>query len=251
MRLNNSFSETDVAGKIYVGTSGWNYKHWVGLFYPEKLPQREMLRFYANHFDAVEINNSFYQLPKLTTFANWRETVPRNFTFAVKASRFITHMKKLKAPITSSRKLFTHVDRLGDKLGPILFQLPPHWHCDTVRLARFLKAMPATYRYVFEFRDESWLQPKVYRLLAQHNVALCIHDLGNGGPREITADFTYVRFHGPGKSAYSGSYDRSVLRTWASRIERWQRSLDSVYVFFNNDIGGHAIRNAITLRELL
>jgi uncharacterized protein YecE (DUF72 family) len=241
-----------VRAKVYVGTSGWNYKHWIGRFYPEDLPQNEMLGFYARQFDSVEINNSFYQLPKLKTFNNWRQAVPKNFTFAVKASRFITHMKKLKAPKTSSRKLFTHVKRLDHKLGPILFQLPPHWQCDIARLAAFIEAMPAKHSYVFEFRDESWFNPEVYRLLAKHNVAFCIHDFrSKESPREITADFTYLRFHGPHKAAYSGSYPPRVLEKWAKKITEWQHQLSAIHVYFNNDAEGHAIRNALSLRELL
>jgi uncharacterized protein YecE (DUF72 family) len=241
-----------VAAEIYVGTSGWNYKHWVGQFYPDDLPQKQMLSFYASHFDSVEINNSFYQLPKLKTFANWRDAVPRHFIFAVKASRFITHMKKLKAPKTSSHKLFTHMERLNQKLGPILFQLPPHWHYDIARLAAFLKAMPPGRRYVFEFRDVSWLTQEVYRLLTEYNVALCIHDLGGKeSPREITADFTYLRFHGPRRAAYTGSYPPRVLKEWAKRITEWRSELKAIYVYFNNDAEGHAIRNALSFRELL
>jgi uncharacterized protein YecE (DUF72 family) len=239
-------------GKIYIGTSGWNYKHWMGRFYPEGLPASQLLSFYAKHFDTVEINNSFYQLPKLTTFTNWRETVPKDFLFAVKASRFITHMKKLKAPKTSSSKLFTHSERLEDKLGPILFQLPPHWHCNLERLEEFLDVLPPEQQYVFEFRDESWLQPDVYRVLREHNVAFCMHDLGGKEtPREITADFTYLRFHGPGKAAYSGSYPTRVLKEWAKRITEWKSELKTIYVYFNNDIEGHAITNALSLRELV
>jgi uncharacterized protein YecE (DUF72 family) len=161
-------------------------------------------------------------------------------------------MKKLKAPKTSSNKLFTHSERLEDKLGPILFQLPPRWHCNLERLEEFLEAMPPKQQYVFEFRDESWLQPDVYRVLKKHNVAFCIHDLGGKQtPQEITADFTYLRFHGPGAATYSGSYSPQVLKAWAKRIKDWQSELKTIYVYFNNDIGGHAITNALSLRQLL
>jgi len=166
-----------MSAEVYIGTSGWNYKHWRGPFYPEDLPDKEMLSFYAEHFDTVEINNTFYHLPSFKTLKTWRETVPRKFTFAVKASRFITHMKKLKAPKTSTKKFFTRVERLEDKLGPILFQLPPHWGCDADRLADFLDALPSRRRYGFEFRDQSWHTEEVYDLLKKHNAALCIYDL--------------------------------------------------------------------------
>jgi uncharacterized protein YecE (DUF72 family) len=236
---------------VHIGTSGWNYKHWRGRFYPERLPQAEMLAFYARHFDTVEINNTFYHLPKLRTFSAWRETAPKDFLFAVKASRFITHMKKLKAPKTSSKKLLTRVQRLEGTLGPILFQLPPSWHRDEDRLARFLESLPERHRYAFEFRDPGWLKQEIYNLLKDHNVALCIHDFrGDKTPKEITADFTYIRMHGPRKAAYSGSYPPRVLQKWAQQIKEWQRSLKDIYVYFNNDAEGNAVKDAFKLREL-
>jgi uncharacterized protein YecE (DUF72 family) len=240
-----------VVGTIHIGTSGWNYRHWFGRFYPEHLPQSELLSFYAKYFDTVEINNSFYHLPKIKTFNSWRETVPRNFVFALKASRFITHMKKLKAPKTSSKKLFNRMKRLEETLGPILFQLPPGWTRNDKRLAKFLASLPATHQYVFEFRDPSWLTEEIYDLLKQHNTAFCIHDFrGERTPREITADFTYVRMHGPRKAAYSGSYPPRVLKEWAKQIHEWQSKLRDIYVYFNNDAEGNAIKNALKLREL-
>jgi uncharacterized protein YecE (DUF72 family) len=240
-----------VMGSIHIGTSGWNYKHWIGRFYPQGLPQAELLSFYAKYFDTVEVNNSFYQLPKLHTFTNWRKTVPADFRFAVKASRFITHMKKLKAPRTSSQKLFTRIERLRGTLGPILFQLPPHWRCDEDRLARYLDSLSATHQYAFEFRDSSWLTESVYALLKQHNVAFCIHDFrGTQTPSEITADFTYIRMHGPHKAAYSGSYSAEALQRWAQDIKDWRKHLKDIYVYFNNDVEGHAVTNALQLREL-
>lgn len=241
-----------MAGKLHVGTSGWHYKHWRGLFYPDNLPAKEMFPFYAKTFDTVEINNTFYRLPLPTTFDSWRENSPGNFLFAVKGSRFITHMKKLKDPVTSSQKFFAGVERLGRKLGPILFQLPPRWNLNTERLTLFLEALPEDHKYVFEFRDESWLVKEVYEILRKHNVAFCIHDLAHmQTPLEITADFTYIRFHGPGAAKYRGSYSMRVLQDWAERTTTWRRNLSAIYVYFNNDIGGHAINNAKTLRELL
>lgn len=239
-------------GNVYIGTSGWHYKHWFGLFYPDKLPAKEMLSFYAQHFSTVELNNTFYNLPAASTFEMWRETSPVNFTFAVKGSRFITHMKKLKDPRSSTAKFFAGVEILGEKLGPILFQLPPRWNLNIERLAEFLESLPKEHLYVFEFRDPSWLVREVFELLRKHNAAFCIHDLaGEQTPLEITSDFTYIRFHGPGKAKYAGSYSPAQLKEWADRIGRWRRELSGVYVYFNNDIGGHAFRNAKQLTELV
>lgn len=241
-----------MAGRVFIGTSGWHYKHWLGLFYPEKFPPDQMLSFYAQHFDTVELNNSFYHLPLPSSFDKWRDTTSPNFVYAVKGSRFITHMKKLKDPKSSTRKFFQGVERLGRKLGPILFQLPPRWKLNLERLREFLDALPTEHKYVFEFRDESWLVKEAFDVLSEFNAAFCIHDLANmRTPLEITADFTYIRFHGPGQAKYQGSYSKSELTEWAKRIKDWRRRMKGIYVYFNNDIGGHAVKNALTLRELL
>ncbi|MFN2491503.1 MAG: DUF72 domain-containing protein [Pyrinomonadaceae bacterium] len=241
-----------MAGELHIGTSGWHYKGWVGPFYPEKLPTKEMFGFYAQHFDTVEINNSFYRLPSDTTFDSWRDKSPPNFRFAVKASRFITHMKKLKEPETSTQKFFLGAERLEKKVGPILFQLPPRWSVNIQRMGDFLAALPQGHQYVFEFRDETWLVSEVYKLLRKYNAAFCIHDLsGEQTPLEITADFTYIRFHGPGKAKYAGSYSSQRLRKWANRINEWCKDQLTVYAYFNNDIGGCAVRNASELKRLV
>ncbi|HEY5884403.1 MAG TPA: DUF72 domain-containing protein [Pyrinomonadaceae bacterium] len=241
-----------MSGVARIGTSGWHYQHWLGQFYPAKLSPKEMFRFYSLHFDTVELNNTFYRLPKPETFESWRDNSPDNFLFAVKASRFTTHMKKLKDPESSTLKFFDGAERLGEKLGPILFQLPPRWRVDVERLSEFLAALPEEHRYVIEIRDESWLVKDVYDVLRQFNVAFCIHDLAQmQTPLEITADFTYIRFHGPGAAKYRGSYSDSALREWAERIGGWHAENVDSYVYFNNDIGGHAITNAQTLKELL
>jgi uncharacterized protein YecE (DUF72 family) len=160
-------------------------------------------------------------------------------------------MKKLKAPKTSSKKLFNRMERLEETLGPILFQLPPRWSRNDERLAQFLESLPTRRQYVFEFRDSSWLTPEIYELLKKHNAAFCTHDFrGERTPREITADFTYVRMHGPRKAAYSGSYPPQVLKEWAEQIHQWQDELKAIYVYFNNDAEGNAIKNALKLREL-
>lgn len=241
-----------MAGRVHIGTSGWHYKHWEGEFYPKDLPAKQQFSFYARHFKTVELNNPFYRLPTDSTFIAWRENSPRNFLYAVKASRFITHMKKLKEPEWSTTKFFHGAELLDEKLGPILFQLPPRWQRNTERLDEFLSALPGNHEYAFEFRDVSWLVKDVFDLLRRYNAAFCIHDLASMQmPLEITADFTYLRFHGPGNAKYCGSYPLKSLREWAARIRKWRKELSSVYAYFNNDVGGHAGRNAQTLIDLV
>jgi uncharacterized protein YecE (DUF72 family) len=238
--------------KTFIGTSGWHYKHWIGVFYPPGTTGRRMFEFYARHFKTVEINNSFYRLPTATTFDAWRESSPKEFCFAVKASRFITHMKKLKDPESSSEKFFLVADRLRRKLGPILFQLPPRWKVNVERFSEFLASLPGGHKYVIEFRDESWFVQPVFELMRKYNVAFCIHDFADMKvPNEITANFSYVRFHGPTSAKYFGSYSDAQLRGWAKRIEEWRHGLSAVYVYFNNDPGGEAVKNAQTLKHLL
>jgi len=239
--------------KLHIGTSGWHYKHWLDdVFYPSGTKPAEMFEFYAKHFDTVEINNSFYHLPSAKTFDNWRDSSPPKFLFAVKGSRFITHMKKLKDPKPSSEKFFLVADRLGRKLGPILFQLPPRWKVNLARLEEFLESLPGRHKYAFEFRDETWLVPEVYRLLRRYKAAFCIHDFADMRiPHEITAPFTYIRFHGPTSAKYAGSYSTAELRAWAERFKEWGQRLPGIYAYFNNDPGGAAVRNAIELKHLL
>ena len=236
---------------VRIGTSGWHYKHWVGDFYPQRYPADKMFSWYAREFHTVEINNSFYRLPEEKTFQRWKELAPRGFTFAVKASRFITHIKRLKDAQDSVDMFFSRARSLGAVLGPVLFQLPPRWKVNVERLAELVSVLPREHRFVIEFRDESWYTAQVYELLRRHNVALCIHDWREmPWPEELTADFTYIRFHGSG-SRYGGSYPNDDLREWAERIRSWKGKLCEVFVYFNNDIGGHAIRNARWLQAIL
>jgi uncharacterized protein YecE (DUF72 family) len=239
--------------RVHIGTSGWHYKHWLDdVFYPAGTRPAQMFEFFARHFDTVEINNSFYHLPSAKTFDNWRDASPPGFLFAVKASRFITHMKKLKDPVRSSEKFFLAADRLGEKLGPILFQLPPRWKVNLERFEEFLQSLPGGHSYVFEFREPTWLAPEVFKLLRRYDAALCIHDFEEMKvPLELTADFTYVRFHGPTSARYFGSYSTAQLKTWAERIVEWRRKLKAVYVYFNNDPGGEAVKNALELKRLI
>ena len=237
--------------RIRIGTSGWHYKHWVGNFYPAKLPASKMLAYYCERFDTVEINNSFYMLPKIETLAAWRDATPKNFEFAIKASRFLTHNKKLKEPENALNNFLPRAEALGEKLGPILFQLPPKWRINIDRLAEFLDALPKYHRYTFEFREPSWLTQQVYDLLRKHNAAFCIYELaGFHSPIEVTADWTYVRLHGPG-GKYQGSYSDQVMRAWTDRIADWNTKLKSICVYFDNDQAGFAAFNALTLKKMV
>jgi uncharacterized protein YecE (DUF72 family) len=238
-------------GRVHIGTSGWHYMHWRGPYYPEKFPTATMLSFYMADFDSVEINNSFYRLPTVNALQTWHDTTPAAFCFAVKASRFLTHMKKLKDPEEGFRRFFPLVEILGDKLGPILFQLPPRWACNASRLEAFLSALPSEHRYTFELRDPSWHIPEVYALLEKYNAAFCIFELaGFQSPLHVTADFAYVRLHGPGKK-YQGDYSRRTLSAWAKRIRAWAGHLSGVYVYFDNDQDGYAVKNAKELKRLV
>jgi uncharacterized protein YecE (DUF72 family) len=237
---------------IRIGTSGYHYKHWVGPFYIPKTPPARMLEFYARHFDTLELNNSFYRLPSPEAFEEWRDATPRNFVFAVKASRYITHQKKLKAPENAIENMVPRAEHLGKKLGPFLFQLPPHWKSDPGRLLGLLSILPRRHRYAFEFRDPSWIGPQVYRILQKFNAALCIYQLaGYHAPLEITADFAYVRLHGPAAGKYQGSYDDERLSWWARWIELQARKLKAIYMYFDNDQAGYAAKNALRLKEMV
>jgi uncharacterized protein YecE (DUF72 family) len=210
-----------------------------------------MLAWYANRFNTVEINNTFYRLPTEEALLQWKKTAPANFLFSVKASRFITHMKRLRDPEATIENFFSRAILLGEHLGPVLFQLPPRWQVNAARMEEFLEALPPKYRYVFEFRDGSWYTEPVFRVLRRYSVAVCIHDWQNvQWPIKLTAGFAYVRFHGPAGN-YSGNYPASFLKHWAVRVREWERSLKQVWIYFNNDVGGHAVRNAITLRRLV
>lgn len=238
--------------EIRIGTSGWHYAHWRGTFYPEHLPTSRWLAYYLQHFDTVEINNSFYRLPSESTLASWRDAVPEGFRFAAKASRYLTHMKKLTDPESALHTFLPRIEVLGSRLGPILFQLPPRWRCNPERLGAFLAILPRAHRYAFEFRDPSWHVPAIYDLLRRQGVAYCVYDLaGFQSPFVVTTDFAYVRLHGPGPSAYRGSYRTEQLMAWAHRIQAWQSELDAVYVYFDNDERAYAVHNALGLKSLL
>jgi uncharacterized protein YecE (DUF72 family) len=240
-----------MSAHLRIGTSGWHYKHWCGPFYAEKLSPAKMLEFYFQHFDTVEINNSFYKLPSADTFRCWRQSTPRGFCFAVKASRFITHMKKLKEPQNALENFLPRAEELKGKLGPILFQLPPMWTVNPERLEEFLTALPRRHQYAFEFREPSWHQDQIYEILRQHNAAFCIYELNRfQSPEPVTANFIYIRLHGPG-GPYQGSYSTGTLRGWARKIERWAGRLKDIYVYFDNDQAAYAAHNALELKRLV
>ncbi len=239
------------AQQIRVGCSGWQYKHWKADFYPGDLPQSRWFDHYALSFDTVEINNSFYRLPPAETFARWREQAPGRFLYAVKASRFLTHMKKLKDPEDPLFRFFENARHLGPHLGPVLYQLPPGWGLDLARFEHFLRALPRGYRHTVEFRETSWYDERVYELLRRHDVALCLHDMqGSATGRMVVGPFVYVRFH-HGTAKYGGRYPDDRLDEWADWLAlRIADGLD-VFAYFNNDTGGHAPRDAVRLRDRL
>jgi uncharacterized protein YecE (DUF72 family) len=237
---------------IRIGTSGFHYKHWKGPFYPPKLAVAKMLDFYLQHFDTVELNNSFYRLPEASMFDCWRDATPANFIFSVKASRFITHNKKLKDPVPALDKLLARAAHLRPKLGPILFQLPPRWRVNGERLLELLEILPRHLRYTFEFRELSWINPEVLGILKKFNAAFCIYELaGYHSPQHVTADFAYVRLHGPEKGKYQGSYSPKQLASWARQIEAWAGEMKAIYIYFDNDQAGYAATNALSLKNIV
>ncbi len=210
-----------------------------------------MLSVYIQRFDTVEINNSFYRLPSENAVNLWRRSSPEGFVFALKGSRFLTHMKKLKDPEAGLEKFFARADLLAEKLGPILFQLPPHWGADPDRLSGFLDALPAYRHYCFEFRNDSWNREDVLHLLRSRNVGYCIfHLAGYESPVRITADFAYLRLHGPA-AKYQGSYDDGMLRGVADKINQWRKDLRAIYCYFDNDEAGYAAQDALRLRAMI
>jgi uncharacterized protein YecE (DUF72 family) len=235
---------------VRVGCSGWQYRHWRGDFYPATLPSSRWLEHYAQRFDTVEINNSFYRLPEASTFAAWEQRAPAGFLYAVKASRFLTHMKKLKDPEEPLARFFSCAVELGRALGPVLYQLPPSWPLNLERLETFLGALPAGHGHAVEFRDPTWYDDRVFGLLEEHGVALCLHDMaGSASGRLPVGPFVYVRFHGTSK--YSGSYSEAVLEQWAQWLSECHAEGKAVFAYFNNDTGGHAPRDAARLRDAL
>ncbi len=241
-----------MAPRIRIGTSGWHYRHWKDNFYAAKIKVEDMLAFYAGHLDTVEINNSFYRLPTEDAARNWVSQTPENFLFALKASRYITHNRKLNDPERTIAKFMKMAEGFGEKLGPILFQLPPRWGVNADRLREFLAVLPRGHQYAFEFRHPSWLTSEVYEILRRFNAALCIFEIaGFRSPVELTADFTYVRLHGPGEKAYRGRYSEADLEGWAEYIHKWDTANCGMYFYFDNDQAGYAVQNAMELSRIV
>ncbi|HZD87459.1 MAG TPA: DUF72 domain-containing protein [Gaiellaceae bacterium] len=247
--------QPDRARPVRVGLSGWNYAHWRdGVFYPPRLPARRWLEFYARRFDTVEVNSTFYRLPRREAVAHWVEQTPDDFLFSVKTSRYLTHVRRLR---DLGPGLETFLERIAPlvgspKLGPLLWQLPPTFRCDHDRLAEALARLPRGLRHCFEFRDPSWFVDETYALLREHGVALVIADRPQVNvfqTHELTAGWTFVRFHG-GTRGRRGNYSGSELREWAERIRGWSRTHE-VLAYFNNDWEGFAPRNAALLKRLL
>ena len=244
-------------GKVYIGTSGWNYKHWSnGVFYPPGLNQKEWLDYYSKVFNTVEINNTFYRLPSKAVFEKWRDSVPEGFRFIVKANRFITHIKRLKDPESSVKNFLINMAGLEDKLGPVLFQLPPSWNANIERLKNFLSYLTSQkiipdLKPVFELRNKSWAVDEVFDLLRTYNTALCFADWPDLTiEKPVTADFVYLRRHGP-KDLYSSDYSKKELKKDGEHIHLWLEEGKDVYVYFNNDWGGYAVKNALELLEIV
>jgi len=243
------------AHRLRIGCSGWNYAHWRnGVFYPPRCPQRNWLRFYARQFGTVELNTTFYRLPQRSSVERWVDETPNGFTFAVKVSRYLTHVKRLSDLPEHLALLYDRIDPLlhSPKLGPLLWQLPPTFRLDVDRLATALEQLPRGQRHAFEFRHPSWFCDETYVLLREHGVALVIADrpqVNEFQTHELTADFTFVRFHS-GTRGRNGNYSHAELQEWRDRLEGWAREGD-VYAYFNNDWEGYAIENARYLQGLL
>ncbi|KRD10362.1 hypothetical protein ASE21_11675 [Flavobacterium sp. Root901] len=236
---------------IHIGTSGWAYKHWRGTFYPLDVKLKDQFSYYQKMFNTVEINNTFYGMPADATFQNWESQVSDDFVYIIKANRFITHLKKLQDPEDSLLIFMEKVKFLEKKLGAVLFQLPPSLKLDLELLEDFLLALSTKNRYVFEFRNTSWYTSETYQLLEKYNCAFCIYELaGHISPIQVTADFVYVRLHGPGHSKYQGSYSIEILKEWADQCSEWLKTKD-VFVYFDNDEKGYAAFNALELKKLI
>ncbi len=243
--------------QIYIGTSGWIYSSWKKIFYPENLPSRDRLKYFSTHFKTTEVNYSFYHLPRPSTYKNWYTKTPKDFVFAVKASRFITHIKRLKGIKAAWKKFLENALHLKEKLGPILFQLPPSFKAideNIKRLEKFIseiKKINSKLRYAFEFRHPSWCSPRIYNLLKKYNVAWVIADSSRySKTEECTADFVYIRMHGP-KELFGSKYTDKQLKELSKLIKKYSNQGKDIYVYFNNDFHGYAVENAKTLMKFL
>ena len=239
------------SGKIYIGTSGWSYKSWASSFYPKEIPVKRQLEYYATQFPTVEINASFYRLPQRSTFKTWRDTAPGGFLYAVKGSRAVTHLKRLKPGAKSFPLLLERAQLLVPRLGPFLWQLPPSFPKNTERLKHFLQALPKRFVHAVEFRHPTWLEPEVDELLKRYRVAkVSISSLAMPMQLEATTNFVYVRFHGlSGGSAHD--YSDQELEPWAEHLRRCARQGLNGFAYFNNDVNTRAPDNARRLIQMV
>jgi uncharacterized protein YecE (DUF72 family) len=237
---------------LHIGISGFYYPDWRGSFYPAKLPARDYLPFYSTRFKSVEINSTFYRLPLESTFSRWHDDTPGGFVFAVKASRYITHIKRLAEPETTVSPFLDRVRFLGSKLGPILFQLPAKFPFNGEKLDAFCKVLSRNFRYAFEFRDTDWFRQETCDILRRSGVAFCIYNFaGLRSPDAVTTDFVYIRLHGPMKEPYRGAYTDAFLQERAEAIRAWLTEGRAVFVFFDNTMEGDAVSDALKLASLL
>lgn len=237
--------------RVWIGCSGYAYNHWRGIFYLDKLPTTKWLAHYARFFPTVELNNTYYMLPGPKTFEGWRNNSPEGFIYAVKANRFITHMKKLKDPQEPLARMFERTDLLGPKLGPVLYQLPPRWRFNAERLDTFLRALPKGVQHSIEVREPSWINPQFFEMIERAGVAYCIASLPlYHTPLTATAPFVYIRFHGSG-TMYYYNYSTEELLYWRDIILRFVEERRTVYCYFNNDPEGWAVHNALELTALV
>lgn len=236
---------------IQVGTSGWYYNHWKRIFYPEKLPKNKWFDHYAEHFNTVELNNTFYHQPKPATYNNWYARASKDFIYTVKANRYITHIKRLKDAAGAIDTFFKGALLLKEKLGPVLYQLPPNIHINPDLVTAFAKLIPEKTTAIFEFRHKSWFEKETFELLNKLGIGFCIHDLaGVKSPKAITSGIIYIRFHGAG-GRYAGNYPNSVLKDWANWIKENQTQANHIYIYFNNDLNGSAVNNALQMKKYL
>lgn len=247
-----------MGARAYIGTSGWNYKHWRNLVYEPKFPQKKWLGFMVENFDTVEVNTSFYRIPKPETVASWQESTPEHFVFALKLWRGITHYRKLKAAGDLTERFLQSSEALPvNRRAPLLIQLPPNQGKDLPKLEEYVREYrelaPTNWDIAVEFRNASWLEADVYQSMDRLEVAICIHDMiGKGATDEVNdAPFVYVRRHGSAGGRYAGSYSPEAIAHDAERIRGWVGQGRRVYVYYNNDIGGHAFWNAKDLRAAI
>ena len=235
--------------QIRVGTSGWTYPHWRNIFYPLACQKSRWLEYYSEHFDTVELNATFYRLPKAKTVEGWKRRTPDFFLWAVKANKYITHTKRLRESKEPLERFYSVASALEEKLGPILFQLPPSLPFDEERFRGFCRCLNGSHRHALEVRHPSWMSDRVFAILEEHNIAFCISDTAGRYPfhEAVTADFMYVRLHGS-KKLYASDYSEGELQAWAQRIKQWGKD---TYLYFDNDFEGYAVGNAKRLKEIL